>query len=98
MYNINGLQKICDALIENPSWSIAHLTAFFNSTEHINNPKMVDLIDYPDHVTLMTPLQVSILPIAASALMCCQLIVLTKESSIHSMSTKCLYYINTGIS
>lgn len=59
MYNINGLQKICDALIENPSWSIAHLVAYFNLTEHLNNPKVMDLIDYPDHITLTTPLQVS---------------------------------------
>lgn len=59
MYNINGLQKICDILLENPSWSIAHLTANFNLIEHINNPKVVTLIDEPDYNNQMTPIQVS---------------------------------------
>lgn len=62
MYNVGGLQKICDALIENPSWSIAHLVAFFNLTELVANPKVLDLIDYSDHNTCMTPFQVSIIP------------------------------------
>ena len=30
MYNVPGLQKICDILSENPTWSIAHLVAYFN--------------------------------------------------------------------
>lgn len=58
MYNISGLQKICDALLENPSWSIAHLVAFFNLTEHVNNAKVLELIDFPDHENNMTPMQV----------------------------------------
>lgn len=61
MYNINGLQKICDILLENPSWSIAHLVAHFNLTDHLNHPKVQDLIDFPDHETYMTPLQVRLL-------------------------------------
>lgn len=61
MYNVGGLQKICDALIENPSWSIAHLVAFFNLTELVANPKVLDLIDYSDHNNCMTPFQVSII-------------------------------------
>lgn len=60
MYNISGLQKICDALLENPSWSIAHLVAFFNLTEHVNNAKVLELIDFPDHEHNMTPMQVSL--------------------------------------
>lgn len=59
MNNVSGLQKICDALIENPSWSIAHLAAYFNCTEHLGNPKIQDLIDYPDYANLMTPFQVT---------------------------------------
>lgn len=60
MYNVSGLQKTCDALIENPSWSIAHLVAFFNLTELVANPKVLDLIDYSDHNNCMTPFQVSV--------------------------------------
>lgn len=59
MYNINGLQKVCDILLENPSWTIAHLVAYFNLTEHINNSKVINLIDQEDSVTQMTPFQVS---------------------------------------
>lgn len=60
MYNINGLQKVCDILLENPSWTIAHLISYFNLTEYIGHPKVVDLIDEPDYATNMTPIQVSI--------------------------------------
>lgn len=61
MYNINGLQKVCDILLENPSWTIAHLMAFFNLTEYINHPKVLEVIDEPDYATQMTPIQVSVL-------------------------------------
>lgn len=59
-YNIPGLQKICDLLTENPSWSIAHLVAYLNLVEYLSNPAVVELLDYPDHVKYMTPLQVAI--------------------------------------
>lgn len=58
MYNITGLQKLCDILLENPSWTIAHLMVFFNLTEHIHHSKVADLIDEPDYATNMTPIQV----------------------------------------
>lgn len=58
MYNVNGLQKICDVLLENQSWSIAHLIAYFNLTEYIHNTKVSELIDEPDYTTSMTPIQV----------------------------------------
>lgn len=59
-YNIPGLQKVCDILTENPSWSIAHLVAYFNLVEHLSNPTVVELIDYPDHSKYMTPFQLAI--------------------------------------
>ncbi|XP_037905718.1 85/88 kDa calcium-independent phospholipase A2 isoform X2 [Hermetia illucens] len=59
-YNINGLQKVCDALADNPSWSLAHLVAYFNLTEHITNPKIIEFLDYPDHINNMTPMQLAI--------------------------------------
>lgn len=58
MHSINGIQKVCDILLENPSWSIAHLIAYFNLTEHINNPRVLELIDEPDYTNQMTPIQV----------------------------------------
>lgn len=58
MFNVAGLQSLCDVLIANPSWSLAHLMAHFNLTEFINHPKVVELLNCPDHVSNMTPLQV----------------------------------------
>lgn len=60
MYTINGLQCVCDVLFENPSWTIAHLMAFFNLKEHLNHPKLADIIDDADYETRMTPIQVSL--------------------------------------
>ncbi|XP_062542615.1 85/88 kDa calcium-independent phospholipase A2 isoform X5 [Armigeres subalbatus] len=59
LYNINGLQKLCDTLIEYPSWSLAHIIAHFNLTDYISNPKIVESIDDPDHTDLLTPLQIA---------------------------------------
>lgn len=59
-YNIPGLQKVCDLLNENPSWSIGHLVAHFNLVEYLSNPNVADLIDYPDHLKYMTPFQLAI--------------------------------------
>ncbi|GAB0089957.1 85/88 kDa calcium-independent phospholipase A2 [Sergentomyia squamirostris] len=61
MYNINGLQKICDCLIENPSWSLGHLVAYFNLTDYVTHEKFLELIDYPDHKNYMTPLQLAVM-------------------------------------
>lgn len=58
MFTVSGLQKICDILSENPSWSVAHLVAYFNLTEHVGNAVVSELTDYPDYATCMTPLQV----------------------------------------
>lgn len=59
MYNINGLQKLCDILIEHPSWTLAHVIAHFNLTDYISNPKISESIDDPDHAELLTPLQIA---------------------------------------
>nr|XP_029732321.1 85/88 kDa calcium-independent phospholipase A2-like isoform X5 [Aedes albopictus] len=59
LYNINGLQKLCDTLIEHPSWSLAHIIAHFNLTDYISNPKIIESIDDPDHAELLTPLQIA---------------------------------------
>jgi calcium-independent phospholipase A2 len=59
-YNIPGLQKVCDMLTENPSWSIAHLVAYYNLVDYLSNPSVAEMIDYPDHIKYMTPLQIAI--------------------------------------
>lgn len=59
MFTVYGLQKIADCLIENPSWTIAHLVSNFGLVEQVVNPKVLDLIDQADHVNEMTPFQVS---------------------------------------
>lgn len=58
MCNVNGLQSLCDVLIANPSWTLTHLIAHFNLTEHIMHPKIIENVDCPDHTSCMTPLQV----------------------------------------
>lgn len=55
---MNGLQCLCDVLLENPSWTIAHLVAYFNLKEHLNNSKVLVVIDEPDFSACMTPIQV----------------------------------------
>lgn len=57
-FNVNGLQKICDALADHPSWTLAHLVAFYNLVEYVSNPKFLELMDDPDYVKYMTPFQV----------------------------------------
>ncbi|XP_055531513.1 85/88 kDa calcium-independent phospholipase A2 isoform X2 [Wyeomyia smithii] len=59
MYTINGLQKLCDTLIEHPSWTLAHVIAHFNLTDYVANPKIVESLDDPDHADLLTPLQIA---------------------------------------
>lgn len=59
MCSANGLQQICDILIANPSWTLTHMVAFFNLTEHVMHPKILENIDCPDHNLCMTPLQVN---------------------------------------
>nr|XP_016934783.1 85/88 kDa calcium-independent phospholipase A2 isoform X1 [Drosophila suzukii] len=59
-YNVNGLQKACDALAENPSWTLSHLIAYFNLVDYISNPKMLQCVDQADATTLMSPFQLAI--------------------------------------
>lgn len=49
-YNIPGLQKLCDLLIENPSWSLGHLVAHFNLVEYLSNPNVAELIVSNTHL------------------------------------------------
>ena len=60
MYNIPGVQKLCDILSENSSWSMAHLVVYFGLVEYLAVPQVAELIDYPDHIKYMTPFQLAI--------------------------------------
>ncbi|XP_023312464.1 85/88 kDa calcium-independent phospholipase A2 isoform X3 [Anoplophora glabripennis] len=60
MCNIHGLQKICDTLSEHPSWSLAHLAAYFALYDSFNNPKINCFLNSTDVDTGMSPLQVAI--------------------------------------
>lgn len=60
MSNVSGLQKICDVLAKNPSWSVGHLVAYFNLVDYVRNEKCVEFMDYPEHDTNMTPLQLAV--------------------------------------
>lgn len=60
MNTVNGVQKLCDTLWDNPSWSIAHLVAHFSLSDYVKHTKIMEFIDYPDHSAYMTPLQLAI--------------------------------------
>uniref|UniRef100_A0A6B2E6X8 phospholipase A2 n=1 Tax=Phlebotomus kandelakii TaxID=1109342 RepID=A0A6B2E6X8_9DIPT len=90
MYNINGLQKICDTLIENPSWSLAHLIAYFNLTEYVLQEKIFEFIDYPDHKNYMSPLQLAVM--TANAEMVKTLLPLCKIDHLDNNSSSVYHY------
>lgn len=60
MENLNGLQKICDVIHQHPSWSLAHLSAYFGIYDAFNNPKVNSFVNSTDQQTGMSPLQVAI--------------------------------------
>lgn len=61
MCNINGLQKICDILAEHPSWTLAHLAAYFALYDSFNNPKINCFLNSSDSEKGVSPLQVAIM-------------------------------------
>lgn len=60
MCNLYGLQKICDALTQHPSWTLAHLAAHFSLYDCFNDPRVNCFLNSTDVVTGMSPLQVAI--------------------------------------
>lgn len=61
MFGSVGLQKICDILIENKSWSIAHLIAYFNLAEHVSNTAVMEFLNFQEPVKNLTPFHVACL-------------------------------------
>lgn len=60
MFNVQGLQKVCDVLIEHPTWNVAHLAAYFALYESFNNAKIASYLNSSDDQSGMSPLQVAI--------------------------------------
>lgn len=60
MYNVTDLKMICEILNVNPSWSMAHLVAYFGYVEHLFQPPEDKRNHHPDRDTRMTPFQVAI--------------------------------------
>ncbi|CAH0390184.1 unnamed protein product [Bemisia tabaci] len=54
--NLNGIQRICDTLVENPYWTLAHLAVYLDLFDIIGTPAVADCINAVDPVTGLTPL------------------------------------------
>lgn len=60
MCNLYGIQKICDALREHPTWSIAHLAVYFNLTDCLLNETILSHLNTPDVETGESPLHLAV--------------------------------------
>lgn len=61
MWNVQGLQKICDTLAEHPSWTLGHLAAEFALYDSFNDERINSHLNSSDPSTGMSPLQVAVL-------------------------------------
>lgn len=60
MYNVQGVQKICDVLVDHPSWNLAHLAAYFGLYDAFKDPRINNYLNSTDDETGISPLQVAI--------------------------------------
>lgn len=60
MCNQNGLQRLCDTITEHPSWTLAHLGAYFALHDSFNNAIINSYLNSSDSETGMSPLQVAV--------------------------------------
>ncbi|CAG9861353.1 unnamed protein product [Phyllotreta striolata] len=60
MLNVQGVQKLCDALSEHPNWTLAHLAAHFATHDLLSDQKHQHLLNLTDADTGMSPLQVAV--------------------------------------
>ncbi|PNF40047.1 85/88 kDa calcium-independent phospholipase A2 [Cryptotermes secundus] len=58
--NLGGIQKLCDALQENPTWTVAHLAALFALQDTFQHPVVLSYLNLPDLNAGISPLQVAI--------------------------------------
>ncbi|KAJ8979117.1 hypothetical protein NQ317_017959 [Molorchus minor] len=49
MCNVHDIQKICDTLSEHPSWTLAHLAAYFGACDSFNDPKINCFLNSTDY-------------------------------------------------
>lgn len=60
MCNINSLQKLCDVVTQHPSWTVAHIAAYFSLYDCFNDTRVNCFLNSSDVTTGMSPLQVAI--------------------------------------
>ncbi|XP_063216662.1 85/88 kDa calcium-independent phospholipase A2 isoform X2 [Bacillus rossius redtenbacheri] len=58
--NLQSLQKLCDAISQNPSYTVAHLAVLFQLHDHFQNDVIRGLLNTPDVATGMTPVQLAV--------------------------------------
>uniref|UniRef100_A0A1B6DBA0 phospholipase A2 n=1 Tax=Clastoptera arizonana TaxID=38151 RepID=A0A1B6DBA0_9HEMI len=58
--SLNGLQRVCDLIQENPSWNIAHLVVSLNLTDCLQHPLILSCLNTPDETNGLSPLQLAV--------------------------------------
>lgn len=61
MCNLNGLQRICDALAEHPTWTLAHLAAHLALYDSFNDERINSHLNSSDSASGISPLQVAVI-------------------------------------
>ncbi|KAK2586301.1 hypothetical protein KPH14_001551 [Odynerus spinipes] len=54
------IQKLCDTLVDHPTWTLAHLAAYFALYDAFNNTVVNSQLNSSDHDTGVSPLQVAV--------------------------------------
>ncbi|XP_012271630.1 85/88 kDa calcium-independent phospholipase A2 [Orussus abietinus] len=80
MCTTGNLQKLCDLLMEHPTWTLAHLAAYFALYEAFNHAEVNSQLNSGDLETGMSPLQVAI---QCNNLRMVQLLITSKSSLEH---------------
>lgn len=60
MNSASQIQKVCDTLAKNPTWTLAHLATHLGYTECLSDPLIVKFINVEDAATGISPLQLAI--------------------------------------
>ncbi|XP_021919753.1 85/88 kDa calcium-independent phospholipase A2 isoform X2 [Zootermopsis nevadensis] len=58
--NLGGIQKLCDALQENPTWTVTHLASYLSLHDTFQYPVIASNLNSADLNTGISPLQVAI--------------------------------------
>ncbi|KAL0102550.1 hypothetical protein PUN28_018087 [Cardiocondyla obscurior] len=60
MCNVGKLQKLCDTLVEHPTWTLAHLAAYFSLHDAFQHTAVNSQLNSGDAETGISPLQVAV--------------------------------------